>query len=201
MGDYGMVTEGGTVRFRRVLPGPTERVWAYLAESKKRERWLAPGPAELRIGGRVELHFPRAAPAASHSPGTGPMPERRKPGEAGISISGCITCFEPPHVLAYTWEEEGSDPSEIIFDLIPRHGSVILLLTHRRLDDLAAMIRVASRWNTHLRLLADRLYRRDPQPLPSTRTEIEASPPTAITPSSSISAPHWPSCPPRGRSR
>jgi len=40
-----------------VLPGPIERVWAYLMESEKRGKWLATGNMELRVGGRVELHF------------------------------------------------------------------------------------------------------------------------------------------------
>lgn len=36
MSEYGVVTEPGTVRIQRVLPGPIERVWAYLTESEKR---------------------------------------------------------------------------------------------------------------------------------------------------------------------
>lgn len=27
---YGMLTEANTLKFRRLLPGPIERVWAYL---------------------------------------------------------------------------------------------------------------------------------------------------------------------------
>ena len=30
--------EPGTVKMERLLPGPVERVWAYLTESKKRAR-------------------------------------------------------------------------------------------------------------------------------------------------------------------
>ena len=33
--------EPGTVKMERLLPGPVERVWAYLTESDKRARWLA----------------------------------------------------------------------------------------------------------------------------------------------------------------
>ena len=57
MSEFGVVTEARTLRIRRVLPGPIERVWAYLTESEKRGRWLAAGPMELRVGGRVELTF------------------------------------------------------------------------------------------------------------------------------------------------
>ena len=57
MSEFGVVPEARTLRIRRVLPGPIERVWAYLTESEKRGRWLAAGPMELRVGGRVELTF------------------------------------------------------------------------------------------------------------------------------------------------
>jgi hypothetical protein len=46
-----------TVGFERLLPGPVERVWAYLVESDKRATWLAAGNFDLRLGGRIELHF------------------------------------------------------------------------------------------------------------------------------------------------
>ena len=44
--DFGIVSGAGTVRFERVLPGPVERVWAYLTESDKRAKWLAAGELE-----------------------------------------------------------------------------------------------------------------------------------------------------------
>ena len=36
MSEYGIVTEAGAVRFERLLPGPIERVWAYLTDPDKR---------------------------------------------------------------------------------------------------------------------------------------------------------------------
>src|SRR5690606_39019955 len=39
----GEVLDRQTVRFRRVLPGPIERVWAYLTEADKRAKWFAGG--------------------------------------------------------------------------------------------------------------------------------------------------------------
>jgi uncharacterized protein YndB with AHSA1/START domain len=74
MSDYGVVTEPRTVRFERVLPGPIDRVWAYLTESDKRAKWLASGPMELRVGGRFELKFNQADYAAIIEP----TPERFK---------------------------------------------------------------------------------------------------------------------------
>jgi uncharacterized protein YndB with AHSA1/START domain len=45
-----------TVRIERLLPGPVERVWAYLTESTKRATWLAAGEFDLRVGGAWNTH-------------------------------------------------------------------------------------------------------------------------------------------------
>jgi uncharacterized protein YndB with AHSA1/START domain len=50
------------MRLERLLPGPVERVWAYLTESEKRATWLCGGEFELRVGGRVRLEFDHARP-------------------------------------------------------------------------------------------------------------------------------------------
>src|SRR5436189_2030215 len=107
MGRYVMSVEAGTVRFLCVLPDPVERVWAYLTESEPRGRWLASGPMELHIGGRVELTVRSDAPGASVFQQTEPAPVRyRRDGEER-SVSGRITRCDPPYLLSYTWGEEG----------------------------------------------------------------------------------------------
>ncbi len=40
---YGVLTEPATLTIQRLLPGPIERVWAYLTESDLRRQWLAAG--------------------------------------------------------------------------------------------------------------------------------------------------------------
>ena len=70
--DFGTLLESGVVRFERLLPGPIERVWAYLTEPEKRARWLAGGEMELWVGGRVELRSRHA----DLSPVAAPTPER-----------------------------------------------------------------------------------------------------------------------------
>jgi uncharacterized protein YndB with AHSA1/START domain len=57
MNERATLIQPSTVRFERLLPGPIERVWAYLVESEKRATWLAAGEFDLRLGGRIELHF------------------------------------------------------------------------------------------------------------------------------------------------
>ena len=68
--------EPGTVKMERLLPGPVERIWAYLTESDKRATWLAGGEFDLRVGGKVKLEFdnsklPNDAAGLAKHPGTG----------------------------------------------------------------------------------------------------------------------------------
>ena len=53
MTGYPEVISPTEIRFERLLPGPIETVWSYLTESGKRGEWLASGPMELRVGGKV----------------------------------------------------------------------------------------------------------------------------------------------------
>ena len=71
-GKYGVVSAPGTVRIERLLPGPIERVWAYITDSEKRRKWLASGPMELKPGGQVELVFRNS----ELSRDAGPTPEK-----------------------------------------------------------------------------------------------------------------------------
>lgn len=167
--DYGVVTEPGTVRLERVLPGPIERVWAYLTESEQRGKWFAPGPMEMRVGGRTELKFANS----KLSSGPEPTPERYQKYE-GASFAGHITRLEPPRLLSYTWGEQWGEDSEVTFELTPRGNDVIMVLTHRRLRDRASMVSVASGWHTHVGILIDVLNGRDPPGFWSTHARLEA---------------------------
>ena len=169
MGEFGVVTEARTVRLQRVLPGPIERVWAYLTESDKRGKWLATGEMELRVGGRVELTF-RNNELTPHAE----TPPEKYASADGNSIHGRITRCEPPRLLSYTWDGGSGVDSEVTFELSPQGQDVLLVLTHRRLPDRTTMVSVASGWHTHLGILVDRLHDREPGPFWSTYTRLEA---------------------------
>ncbi len=165
MSEYGTFTEPGTIVFRRLLPGPIERVWVYLTESDKRGQWLASGDMELKIGGSVELHFSHATLSPVHED----IPDKYKDSQNCASFSGHITRCEPPRVLAFTWAESLGEDSEVTFELTPQGEEVLLVLTHRRLGDKHdILISVAAGWHTHLGILVDRLNDRTPQPFWST---------------------------------
>jgi uncharacterized protein YndB with AHSA1/START domain len=164
----GVLLDASTLRFERLLPGPIERVWAYLTESEKRRKWLARGRMELYAGGRVELNFRHAE--LSRRPE--PVPAKYKHLESGSTTHGRVARCEPPHVLSYSWGD-AAYPSEVTFELA-RHGSgVPLVLTHRRLarTDMAS---VASGWHTHLGILADHLEDFPSQPFWATHVKWEA---------------------------
>jgi len=145
-----------TIRFERLLPGPVERVWAYLTESKKRATWLAAGEFDLRLGGRIELHFDNDSLTDETAP----------PGARGAgkhSAHGEITRLEPLRVLAHTWSWDGGE-SEVVYKLTPRGKDVLLTIEHRLPDDHGLKLAVGGGWATHVGILADQLNGVKPRP-------------------------------------
>lgn len=158
MSDYARVVVPRTVRLERILPGPIEHVWAYLTESDKRGQWLARGSMELRVGGKVELHFHHA----ELSPEPGPVPERYKAVENGHDMVARVTICEPPRRLAFTWGDRDVNPSEVLFELTPIDDRVRLVVTHSKLPNRGEMVGVSGGWHSHLAVLVDRLHGRAP---------------------------------------
>lgn len=166
--EHGAATGPGEVRLERLLPGPAERIWAYLTDGEKRGTWLAPGAMELRVGGRVEHHFRHADLSPEKHP-----PEKYGAYDEGHVVHGTVTRCEPPHLLAYTWGDRDED-SEVTFELHPRGRDVLLVVTQRRLRSRDGMASVAAGWHTHLGLLADHLAGHPPRGFWSTHTRLEA---------------------------
>lgn len=162
----GVAVEPATVRIERLLPGPVERVWAYLVNEDKRAQWLAAGAMDLRAGGEINLGFRHADLSAEKE-----TPARFKRLADGPHAVQCrvIRC-EPPHVLSFTWGDAG----EVTFELTPQDHEVVLVLTHRRLPDRGMMVSVASGWHAHLGLLIDRLDEREPRGFWSAHAAAEA---------------------------
>lgn len=163
--DYGRVVAPDTVQIKRVLPGPIERVWAYLTESDKRGQWLATGDMDLRVGGEFELAWHHNDLSSDKAP----TPERYKKHQ-GHTMRGRIIRCEPPRVLAYTWGEKGA---EVMFELTPQDDEVLLVLTHSRLASRQDMRAVSGGWHSHLRILVDRLNDREPESFWRTHERIE----------------------------
>jgi len=151
MDKYGTVIAPNTIRFERLLPGPIERVWAYLTESEKRAKWLASGPMALHAGGDVELFWlhTNLDTAKPDDP-----PEKYKNGHR---MKATITRCEPPHVLGYTWGARADALSEVVFELSVKGNDVLLVLTHHRLPNQNDLLGVSGGWHTHLDVLVEHL--------------------------------------------
>jgi uncharacterized protein YndB with AHSA1/START domain len=169
MSEYATVASPDTVRLERVLPGPIERVWAYLTEPDKRANWLAGGPMELHAGGRVEFKFRHADLSAEKTP-----PDRSKKYSEGHAFPSRVTACGPPRLLAFTWGDEDGKHGEVTFELTPRGKDVHLVLTHRRLPDREEMRSVAGGWHAHVGILEDVLNGREPRGFWSTHGKLAA---------------------------
>lgn len=157
-----------TLTVERTLPGPIERVWAYLTDPNKRARWLGGGTLGEFVGGAVVIHFHHQ----DLSEDIQPAPDKYKSMEDQATLTGIITRFEPPHVLAHTW---GDNEGEVTFSLSEQGDQVHLLLTHRRLPaDDNTRISVASGWHTHLGILVEDMNGRPRSPFWPRHTQWEA---------------------------
>jgi len=164
----GEVIDKQTVRFQRLLPGPIERVWAYLTEADKRARWFAGGAMELHEGGAASLFFQHKN---LMQPGE-TAPENYKQAVEGFSFETRVTRCEPPRVLAFLFGE-GEDGSEVVFELEPRGDRVLLTLTHRRLPSREEMRNVSGGWHLHLTMLQHLLEGTEPPRFGDTHAALE----------------------------
>ena len=144
-GAYGEVIGPMTLRIQRHLPGPIERVCAYLTDSDLRRPWLASGAMELKVGAPFEFVW-------RNSELTTP-PGDRPEGFGNEHRMECrIVEVDPPRRLVITWgRSDGVD-----FELTPAGDRVLLTLTHRRLPDRDTMLNVSAGWHAHLDILVAR---------------------------------------------
>lgn len=150
---FGVVTESTTLRIQRLLPGPIERVWAYLTESELRRQWLAAGDMTLEAGAPFEFVWRNDELSASPAERPARYPEEQR-------MQSMITEIDPPHRISFTWVGTG----DVTFELEPHGDEVLLTVTHRRLPDRTTLVEVASGWHMHLDILVARAQGRNPEP-------------------------------------
>jgi len=150
---YGVLTEPATLMIERLLPGPVERVWAYLTESDLRRQWLAAGEMEMRVGAPVELvwrNHELTNPTGERPPG---FPEEHR-------MQSRITELDPLRRLAIAWGSTGG----VTFDLEPQGNGVLLTVIHHRLPDRSTTLNVSAGWHMHLDILVARVTGQEPEP-------------------------------------
>ena len=150
---HGVLTEPTTLTISRRLPGPIERVWAYLTESDRRRQWLAAGEMELKLGAPFELVWRNDELVDPPAPRPAGFPEEHR-------MQSRITELDPPRRLAFTWQGSG----DVSFELEPKGAEVLLTVTHRRLPDRPTLLKVAAGWHMHLDTLVARATGREPDP-------------------------------------
>ena len=160
--------EPGTLKLERLLPGPVERVWAFITESDKRARWLAAGEFDLRVGGKIRLEWDN-----SSLPNERPLsPEIDSRGKG--TADGVITRLEPMRLLAHTWvSSKWKIDTEVTYELTPRGKDVLLTIVHRRLQPRELVIGVMGGWDAHTGILEDILKGVAPRPFWATHSRLE----------------------------
>ncbi|MBV8452088.1 MAG: SRPBCC family protein [Deltaproteobacteria bacterium] len=150
---YGVLTEPATLKIQRLLPGPIERVWAYLTQGELRRKWLAAGEMEMKVGAPFELVWRNGEltdPPGQRPPGF--SDERR--------MQSRITELDPPRKLAIAWEASG----DVSFELEPKGKEVLLTVIHRRLPNRVTLLGVGAGWHMHLDVLVARATAKEPAP-------------------------------------
>src|SRR6185369_15079892 len=142
---FGALTEPTTLEIQRLLPGPVERIWAYLTESELRRQWLAAGEMEMKVGAPFEFVW--------HNDELTDPPGQRPPGFSDEHrMESRITELDPPRKITFTWQRSG----DVSFELEPRGNRVLLTVIHRRLPDRATLLKVGPGWHSHLDILVAR---------------------------------------------
>jgi uncharacterized protein YndB with AHSA1/START domain len=143
---FGVLTEPATLTIKRLLPGPIDRVWAYLTDSELRRKWLASGKMELKVGAPFEFVW-------RNDELTDPPGQRPSDKAAEHRLQSRILEIDPPRKLGFTFGPHG----EVSIELKEQGDNVMLTLTHRRLPDRATTLMVGAGWHMHLDIMVARI--------------------------------------------
>lgn len=148
---WGKLIEPTTLVIQRMLPGPVERVWAFLTESNLRRQWLASGEMELKAGAPFSLTW-------RNDELTDPPGNRPEGFGASHSMESRIIECDPPHRLVFSWMGDG----DVTIELAERGDRVLLTITHRRIVERPSRLMIGAGWHAHLDILAARLASKKP---------------------------------------
>jgi uncharacterized protein YndB with AHSA1/START domain len=142
MSDLATIVDRSTLMLVRHLPGPIERVWAYLTDPKFLVKWLSDGIVRDFVGGEVRFD---------------------------MGATGRITAIQPPHLLEYTWNElelaRGPITNALVrWELSEEGNGVRLTLTHSRLPESEVLLHGAG-WHAFLHRLSACIDGREPEPI------------------------------------
>ncbi len=159
--DYGVLTEPATLTIERLLPGPIERVWAYLTESDMRRQWLASGTMEQKVGAPVELVW-------RNDELTDPPGKRPEGHSDEHRMTVEVLEIDAPNLLRISWGSTGG----VTFKLEEKGANVLFTLVHHRVEDKDVLRNVSAGWHAHLALLKAKLRGETPAPHWDTWTRL-----------------------------
>ena len=158
MNKYGEILENGDLKFERLLPGPIERVWSWIADGDKRAKWLC-GGGDAHSEGSISFDFKHQ----NLTPHDDPFPDKYKEMETGISFEIVVTKVDPPHHMVWYWPTDFGANSEIEITLKEEGDQVRLILIQRGYDTVEDLTGSSGGWHTHLDIMVDKLNRKRPE--------------------------------------
>ena len=152
--NYASLIEPDTLRIQRLLPGPIERVFSYLANGDLRRQWLAGGEMEQRVGAPFTLTW--------RNDELSDVPSKRPDGFGEEhSMESRVLEIDAPRMLAFSWNETG----KVTFELEPMGDEILLTLTHERLpEERSTRLNICAGWHSHLDILAAKVAGRKSGP-------------------------------------
>ena len=153
MNSYGTLIGPDTLRIQRLLPGPIERVWAYLADSDLRRQWFASGDVELVEGAPFELVWRNDDLARSGGGRPADVSEEHR-------MQSQVIVADAPRKLVIAWKDTGN----VTFELEPCGEGVLLTLTHAGFQTRSSVIGHSAGWHAHLDVLEALAFEREPEP-------------------------------------
>lgn len=142
MSKLATIADRGTLVFVRHLPGPIERVWAYLTDPKFLAKWFSDGVVSHSVGGEVRFE---------------------------MGAFGRVTAIDPPRLFEFTWNEDDASVGPVAdsllrWELAEEDDRVRLVLTHMRLPEIEVLGHGAG-WHAFLERLAAAIDGRDAEPV------------------------------------
>ena len=150
---YGTLIGSDTIRIQRLLPGPIERVWAYLVDGELRRQWLAAGKMEPVEGAPFELVWRNDELTGPQGNRPDDMPEEHR-------MQSRVIEADEPRKLVIAWNNTGN----VTFELEPHGEGVLLTLTHGGFQTRSALIGHSAGWHAHLDVLEALAFEREPEP-------------------------------------